>query len=666
MKRALFATATFALALLATAGAAHAQTQTDPTRAPHLVLDPRTLDFDGTTAGSKTFTITNKGNAELIVQKVVPAPDAYGFTVAGASQGTLAPGQSITVQVQYTPDGKRKQAFGGIQVWSSDASFPSPANDANAHVTGVSARAGNSWLLTAMIFIPLLGGLLIMFLPAAQEKMFKWVALATAAVPVVLSVILYLGFDRHFGIAQGNSGLQYIHHFVWIPGFNVEYFVGVDGISVTMMILTALVALVAVGASWNISKQVRGYFALFLLLETGMMGTFASIDFFLFYIFWELMLLPMYFLIGIWGGPRKEYAAIKFFLYTLAGSVLMLLAIIALYYNSNPTVLIDGTPAPHTFDIMKLAYANDFTRAAPLLGFEFVKVVWIGLFIGFAIKIPMFPFHTWLPDAHVEAPTAISVILAGVLLKMGTYGILRINFAILPTATQWAGFTMAVFGTINILYGAFCAFAQKDLKKLVAYSSVSHMGYCLVGMAAFTQTGFNGAMVQMFNHGTITSMLFILVGVIYDRAHTREIDKFGGMATQMPKYAAFFGFAFMASLGLPGLSGFIGEVLVFLGSFPVYRVITILAATGVIFTAAYHLWAMQRIQLGKWNDAVWHDKSHFPDLTMREALTLIPMAAIVLLLGFYPAPMLNLIGQGLQDLLQHVAAPGAGTIAGLP
>jgi NADH-quinone oxidoreductase subunit M len=301
-----------------------------------------------------------------------------------------------------------------------------------------------------------------------------------------------------------------------------------------------------------------------------------------------------------------------------------------------------------------------------LIGVEFVKVIWIALFIGFAIKIPMFPFHTWLPDAHVEAPTAISVILAGVLLKMGTYGILRINFAILPTATQWAGMAMAVFGTINILYGAFCAFAQKDLKKLVAYSSVSHMGYCLVGMAAFTQTGFNGAVMQMFNHGTITSMLFILVGVIYDRAHTRDINKFGGMATQMPKYAAFFGFAFMASLGLPGLSGFIGEVLVFLGAFPVYKVVTILAATGVIFTAAYHLWAMQRIQLGKWNDAVWKDKAVFPDLSLREALTLIPMAAVVLLLGFYPMPVLQMIGPGLNDLLQHITTTGAGALAGLP
>jgi NADH-quinone oxidoreductase subunit M len=658
MKRALLGLA------LCLSSAAFAQ---ELKKAPQLTVEPSSLEF-GDAAGTAAITISNRGNLPLEIKRVGVAQEAPSFAVTDPGQRVLQPGENLSVQVSYTPDSRRKQSFGGLQILSNDTRFPEDERTPGAHVAGVALRASSSWLLTWMIFAPLLGALVILLLPGTQAQTMRWIALATAAVPMVMAVWLYLHYDRSFSLASGNYGLQFVQHLVWIPSFNVEYFVGVDGLSITMVILTALVSLVAVGASWGIEKQVKGYFALFLLLETGMMGTFCALDFFLFYIFWELMLLPMYFLIGVWGGPRKEYAAIKFFLYTLAGSVLMLLAIIALYYNSNPTTLVDGTPTRHTFDIMKLAFANDWdAKHLTLLGFEFTKVIFIALFIGFAIKIPMFPFHTWLPDAHVEAPTAISVILAGVLLKMGTYGILRMNFGILPTATQWAGTTMAVFGTINILYGAFCAFAQSDLKKLVAYSSVSHMGYCLVGMAAFTQTGFNGAMMQMFNHGTITSMLFILVGVIYDRAHTREINKFGGMATQMPKYAAFFGFAFMASLGLPGLSGFIGEVLVFLGAFPVYRVVTVLAATGVIFTAAYHLWAMQRIQLGKWNDAVWHDKSHFPDLSMREALTLIPMAAIVLVLGFYPMPVLDLIGPGLNDLLQHVTAhAGAGALAGLP
>ena len=637
----------------------------DPAK-PHLVVTPTTLDFP-IEGGPAQVVLENRGGIPLNIH-AIRLVEGTDFSVATQARA-LAPGEKLPVTITYNKSKLRNQAFGGLQILTNDESYPVAPHQPNDHIAGVALRANSSCLLSLMVFIPLLGMLLVLLVPKGREDLVKWVALAIAAVPTVLAVYLYAKFDPNVSMQSGNYGLQFIQHSVWIPSFNVEFYFGVDGLSVSMLILTALVSLVAVGASWGITKQVRGYFAMFLLLEAGMMGVFCALDFFLFYIFWEVMLLPMYFLIGIWGGPRKEYAAIKFFLYTLAGSVLMLLVLIALYYNSAETTLVSGQPAAHTFDLMKLSYLNSRLFASPsltLLGFDFAKICWIGLFIGFAIKIPMFPFHTWLPDAHVEAPTAISVILAGVLLKMGTYGILRINFGILPEATQWAGTAMAVFGTINILYGAFCAFAQKDLKKLVAYSSVSHMGYCLVGMAAFTQTGFNGAMMQMFNHGTITSMLFILVGVLYDRAHTREIDKFGGMATQMPKYAAFFGFAFMASLGLPGLSGFIGEALVFLGAFPVYRIITILAATGVIFTAAYHLWALQRIQLGKWNE-IWTDKSIFPDLTLRETLTLVPMAAIVLLLGFYPMPMLTLINNGMNDLLQHVTGhAAAGALALVP
>ncbi|MBI5479917.1 MAG: NADH-quinone oxidoreductase subunit M [Deltaproteobacteria bacterium] len=519
-----------------------------------------------------------------------------------------------------------------------------------------------------MVFAPLIGILILLLVPKGYEHLIKWIALAAAAVPAVIALYLYVHYDR------AAHGLQFVQHFVWVRGFNIEFFFGADGVSVSMLILTALVSLVAVGASWGINKHLKGYFAMFLLLEIGMMGVFAALDFFLFYVFWEVMLLPMYFLIGIWGGPRKEYAAIKFFLYTLAGSVLMLLAIIALYYTSVPTLLADGTPAQHTFDLLKLSAPQNvaaFGGAPLLLGVKFTHLIWIALFIGFAIKIPMFPFHTWLPDAHVEAPTAISVILAGVLLKMGTYGIMRINFPILPEATRWAATAMAVFGVINILYGAFCAMAQKDLKKLVAYSSVSHMGYCLLGMAAFTQTGMTGAMFQMFNHGTITSMLFILVGVIYDRAHTRGVDEFGGLASKMPVYAAFFSFAFMASLGLPGLSGFISEILVFLGAFPIFKVMVVLSATGVIITAGYHLWTIQRIHLGQFDDQKWGAGAHYPlvgnDINTREILTLVPLAVIVLILGFYPNPMLQLIETGMGDLVRAVQeGAGAATLALLP
>jgi len=349
----------------------------------------------------------------------------------------------------------------------------------------------------------------------------------------------------------------------------------------------------------------------------------------------------MYFLIGIWGGPRREYAAIKFFLYTLLGSVLILLAMLGLYYYNSPV----------TFDMTKLA-ANSSNYSL-----NFQRIAWIALFIGFAIKIPAFPFHTWLPDAHVEAPTAISVILAGVLLKMGTYGILRINYSILPAAShELAWIFLGVIGTINIVYGALCAMAQKDFKKLIAYSSISHMGYVMLGLAAFTAAGINGAVLQMFNHGTVTAMLFILVGVIYDRAHHRDIAGFGGLASHMPLYTGITGLAFFAAMGLPGMSAFISEVLVLIGAWQTHPLMTVLGAATAILTAGYMLWTFQRIYLGPVNDKY----VGLPDLSFREAFTLVPLAVIVLILGVYPHAVLDLINTSLVHLNQVVlSAPGA-------
>src|SRR6266404_3498945 len=484
-------------------------------------------------------------------------------------------------------------------------------------------------VLTYMTFIPVAGAVIVLALPS-NAKLIRWVSAAATVPPLLMAVWLFKNFDR------AKAGFQFVEDYYWIPSYNISYTMGVDGLSISMVLLTALLSFLCIFASFGIEKAVKGYFALFLLLDAGMMGVFCALDFFLFYVFWEVMLLPMYFLIGIWGGPRREYAAIKFFLYTLFGSVLMLLAILALYFAGDP----------HTFDMrILMAQVNRYcTEVLPIWPFHqlrwgFQHVVWMALFIGFAIKIPAFPFHTWLPDAHVEAPTAISVILAGVLLKMGTYGILRINFPMLPAATADMAFILlGALGAWNIIYGAFCAMAQKDLKKLVAYSSVSHMGYVMLGMASFTPEGMNGAVLQMFNHGTITGMLFLLVGVIYDRAHHREIDGFGGLAAIMPVYTGVTGFAFFAAMGLPGLSAFISEALVLLGAWRAYPGLTIVAASAVILTAGYMLWTMQRMFLGKPNEKYLT----LPEINARELCTLVPLGAIVVFLGVYPTPILDL------------------------
>jgi NADH-quinone oxidoreductase subunit M len=382
-----------------------------------------------------------------------------------------------------------------------------------------------------------------------------------------------------------------------------------------------------------------------------MMGVFVSFDFFLFYVFWEVMLLPMYFLIGVWGGPRREYAAIKFFLYTLFGSILMLLAMIALYFSV--TVIDPATGEKmHTFNMLAMMNPANFEPGSILYGAGtyWRYLAYIGLFIGFAIKVPMFPFHTWLPDAHVEAPTAISVILAGVLLKMGTYGMLRINYPMFTEIARDTAWYLAIFAFINIVYGALCAMAQKDFKKLIAYSSISHMGVVLLGMAALNSQGMMGAVFQMFNHGTITAMLFLIVGVLYDRTHTRDLDAFGGLALTMPKYTGIMTVAFFAALGLPGLSGFISEAFSFLGAFQTFRVITIASTLGIVLTAAYMLWTLQRVFLGKPNER-W---ANISDINGRELFMLVPLGVIVLALGVYPSLLLDLMTTSLNHLVDIV------------
>ncbi len=496
-------------------------------------------------------------------------------------------------------------------------------------------------LLTLITFTPVAGILVLLFLPKERADLIRWVSAAAAFVPLVLSIVLFLQFDRTAAGINDPNSFQFVVQKDWIKAFNIQYYMGIDGLSVSMVVLTALLSFLCIFASFGIEKGVKGYYAMFLLLEAGMMGVFCALDFFLFYVFWEVMLLPMYFLIGIWGGPRKIYAAIKFFLYTLFGSVLMLLVMLAFYFKAG-----------HSFNMVSMMQQGMDGGTIPLFGhvLSYGRVMFIALFIGFAIKVPIFPFHTWLPDAHVEAPTAVSVILAGVLLKMGTYGLLRISYPMLPESSRWFAPFLAILALVNIVYGALCAMAQKDFKKLIAYSSISHMGFVLLGMASGTTQGMNGAIFQMFNHGTITAMLFLLVGVIYDRAHHRDLEGFGGLQARMPVYAAFTSLAFFAAIGLPGLSGFVSELLVLLGGFKTFQTLTVLCSTGIVLGAAYMLWTYQRVFLGPLNEKY----ASLPEITPREIFTLAPLALTVLILGFYPVPVLGLFHASVDQLVRAV------------
>ena len=503
------------------------------------------------------------------------------------------------------------------------------------------------YILSWLVWLPIIGMVAIAFIPREKEDVIKITAATTTGLQFLLTLVLWKNFD------SGSGAMQFMERAEWIPSFNIAYILGVDGLSLPMVVLTGLLCFLGIFVSWNINKAVKGYFALFLLLDTGIMGVFLSMDFFLFYIFWEVMLLPMYFLIGIWGGPQREYAAIKFFLYTLFGSVLLLVGILGLYFSCGKT-----------FDILELMQvAPQALGGVMWWGMSAIKVIWVLLFIGFAIKVPVFPFHTWLPLAHVEAPTAISVLLAGILLKLGVYGILRVNYGLMPDGVYWFSGALAFLGLINVIWGGLCALAQTDLKKLVAYSSVNHMGYALIGMAAViaaseanglnlkaAQAGLGGAVFQMFNHGTISAMLFILVGVIYERAHHREIAGCGGLAAQMPSYAGITALACFAGLGLPGLSGFISEAMCFIGAFPVYRGIVIASTIGILLNAAYFLWAFQRIFFGELNEKY----TNLPEINRLELFTVVPLLIITLFFGIYPAPYLDVISSTMNVIIDHV------------
>ncbi|WP_224999666.1 NuoM family protein [Cesiribacter sp. SM1] len=559
-------------------------------------------------------------------------------------------------------------------------------------------------LLSLLIFVPLLAALVLLLIPARLSGAGRWVALAATALQVLLAVALWSGFRSGAGAPAGvfsPQGYQFVEKLDWfslplgeIGYLSADYFLGVDGLSVGLVLLAAIVMFIGVISSWNIHQHQKGYFLLYLLLSSTVVGCFVALDLLLFYLFFEFMLLPMYFLIGMWGGPRRAYASIKFFLYTLAGSLFILIAIVGLYISGIDPVAtalhagveeagrvqvmlqegaLNTRDMVHTFNMLHLMDGGNLIPGSllslkgggELWGHSIRLLAFLALMLGFAVKLPAVPVHTWLPDAHVEAPTPVSVVLAAILLKIGGYAILRIPYSLFPEGAIYYAPLVAGVGVLSILYGAFNALAQSDLKKMIAYSSVSHMGYVLLGLAALTVEGVSGALYQMFSHGLVSAALFLLVGVLYDRTHNRIIDNYGGLARRMPVFTVAVTITFFASLGLPGFSGFIAEALVFLGAFrspsangllPYWMVI--LATLGLVITAAYYLWTLQRMFFGQFFVRELHWEGSLTDLTPREYFLLIPLIAGMLVMGLFPNLLLDSFTPAVDAFVQGVLERG--------
>lgn len=502
-------------------------------------------------------------------------------------------------------------------------------------------------VLSLITYLPIIGAIVILFLSKEREEAIRWVAMVFSTLSFLVSLALPFYFNPN------TAEMQFVEKIPWVRYLGVNYFMGIDGISLWLVLLTTLLCAISVLCSWEaITERVKEYHVFLLILETGMLGVFMALDFFLFYIFWEVVLVPMYFLIGVWGHPaRRLYAAIKFFLYTLFGSVIMLLGILAVYFYHG------GQTGVYTFDVLELM-KTPYPFSSSLLSFQ--NLVWLAFFVSFAIKVPMFPFHTWLPDAHTEAPTAGSVILAGILLKMGTYGFVRFNLPMFPESSKHFVPFMVTLSIIAIIYGAMVCLVQRDMKRLIAFSSVSHMGFVMLGMFALNSQGVQGSILQMVNHGLSTGALFLIVGLIYDRRHTRMIAEIGsGLSKQMPVYATLFAITMLSSIGLPGLNGFIGEFLILIGAFKVNYVWAAFAITGIILGAAYMLWLYQRTMFGPLENP---ENMKLLDLNAREIATLVPIVIMFFWIGLYPSPFLKRMEVSVNHILEQVEKGQAGKI----
>ncbi|MFT6866213.1 MAG: NADH-quinone oxidoreductase subunit M [Cyclobacteriaceae bacterium] len=544
----------------------------------------------------------------------------------------------------------------------------------------------NEHLLSLIIFIPLVVAVLVFFVPKGQHAFIKLLTLGTIIVQLILSLFLFFQFDGSLIPTQWSESFVFVEKADWIQLglgnygiFVIDYFVGVDGISLPLVVLSTFLLVIGVISSWNLKEKVKGYFILYLILSASIIGCFVALDLFLFYVFFEFMLLPMFFLIGIWGGARRAYASIKFFIYTLFGSLLILIVMIGLFLSTEdaPRALEMASDSGrlevvHTFSMIKMmegSYINDSLLSpeseSTVGGISLRYWAFILLMIGFAIKLPTVPLHTWLPDAHVEAPTAISVILAGILLKVGGYGFFRVAYGIFPDGAIEYAFPVACFGVLSIIYGGFNAVAQTDLKRMIAYSSVSHMGFVMLGLASLTYEGVAGSLFQMISHGLISGALFLIVGVVYDRTHDRKIENLSGLANKMPVYTFFTVVFFFASLGLPGFSGFVGELLTLIGGIGSESInglipswLGMLAVLGIIISAAYYLWTLQRMFFGKYwtRQESWDVK--MVDMNIREWIMLLPLAILVLLFGIFPGLILDPLDNSINFFVDQVYNSG--------